>query len=33
VFAYKGETLDDYWDYTHRIFEFGAEGGKPKART
>ena len=24
VFAYKGETLDDYWDYTHRIFEFGA---------
>ena len=26
VFAYKGETLDDYWDYTHRIFEFGAAG-------
>jgi adenosylhomocysteinase len=26
VFAYKGETLDDYWDYTHRIFEFGAKG-------
>ena len=26
VFAYKGETLDDYWDYTHRIFEFGAQG-------
>ncbi|MFY8084994.1 MAG: adenosylhomocysteinase, partial [Rubrivivax sp.] len=26
VFAYKGETLADYWDYTHRIFEFGAEG-------
>jgi adenosylhomocysteinase len=24
VFAYKGETLEDYWDYTHRIFEFGA---------
>ena len=23
VFAYKGETLEDYWDYTHRIFEFG----------
>ena len=22
VFAYKGETLDDYWDYTHRIFEW-----------
>ena len=26
IFAYKGETLDDYWDYTHRIFEFGAKG-------
>jgi adenosylhomocysteinase len=26
VFAYKGETLDDYWDYTHRIFEFGVKG-------
>ena len=26
VFAYKGETLRDYWDYTHRIFEFGAAG-------
>ena len=23
VFAYKGETLKDYWDYTHRTFEFG----------
>ena len=23
VFAYKGESLTDYWDYTHRIFEFG----------
>src|SRR5436305_13807102 len=22
VFAYKGETLPDYWDYTHRIFEW-----------
>jgi len=22
VFAYKGESLKDYWDYTHRIFEF-----------
>jgi adenosylhomocysteinase len=22
VFAYKGETLTDYWDYTHRIFEW-----------
>jgi adenosylhomocysteinase len=26
VFAVKGETLVDYWDYTHRIFEFGAPG-------
>ncbi|WP_374339116.1 adenosylhomocysteinase [Leeia sp.] len=22
VFAYKGESLTDYWDYTHRIFEW-----------
>ncbi|GAB1388081.1 adenosylhomocysteinase [Rubrivivax sp.] len=28
VFAYKGETLRDYWDYTHRIFEFGAKGSE-----
>ncbi|MBK8073109.1 MAG: adenosylhomocysteinase [Ramlibacter sp.] len=28
VFAYKGETLKDYWDYTHRIFEFGPKGSK-----
>ena len=26
VFAIKGETLTDYWDYTHRIFDFGAAG-------
>jgi adenosylhomocysteinase len=26
VFAFKGESLEDYWDYTHRIFEFGAKG-------
>ena len=24
VFAVKGESLKDYWDYTHNIFEFGA---------
>ena len=24
VFAKKGENLTEYWDYTHRIFEFGA---------
>ncbi|MBU3738156.1 MAG: adenosylhomocysteinase [Rhodoferax sp.] len=28
VFAYKGETLSDYWEYTHRIFEFGARGAR-----
>ena len=26
VFAVKGETLKDYWDYTHNIFDFGAKG-------
>ncbi len=26
VFAWKGESLTDYWDYTHRIFEW-ADGG------
>jgi adenosylhomocysteinase len=26
VFAYKGESLDEYWEYTHRIFEFGDKG-------
>ena len=26
VFAIKGETLADYWDYTHRIFDFGGAG-------
>ena len=28
VFAVKGESLVDYWDYTHRIFEW-ADGGAP----
>jgi adenosylhomocysteinase len=23
VFAYKGESLEEYWEFTHRIFEFG----------
>ena len=27
VFAYKGESLDEYWDYTHRIFEWPARDG------
>ena len=26
VFAFKGETLDEYWDFTHRIFEW-PDGG------
>jgi adenosylhomocysteinase len=28
VFAYKGESLEDYWEYTHRILEW-ADGGTP----
>ena len=28
VFAVKGETLEDYWDYQHRIFEW-SDGGMP----
>ena len=28
VFAYKGESLTEYWDFTHRIFEW-ADGGTP----
>ena len=28
VFAIKGETLVDYWDYTHRIFDFGPKGSQ-----
>ncbi|MFY9629869.1 MAG: adenosylhomocysteinase [Methylocystis sp.] len=28
VFAIKGESLEDYWDYTHRIFEW-SDGGCP----
>src|SRR5947209_19997217 len=28
VFAVKGESLEDYWDYTHRIFEW-SDGGYP----
>src|ERR671923_590751 len=28
VFAVKGETLTDYWDYQHRIFEW-SDGGTP----
>jgi adenosylhomocysteinase len=28
VFAVKGESLEEYWDYTHRIFEWSG-GGNP----
>src|SRR5476651_1189026 len=28
VFAIKGESLVDYWDYTHKIFEW-SDGGTP----
>ena len=27
VFAIKGESLEEYWDYTDRIFQFGGVGG------
>ena len=27
VFAYKGESLDEYWDYSHRIFEWPGDVG------
>src|SRR6476619_8617082 len=31
VFAVKGESLEDYWEYTHRIFDWGKDkDGKPK---
>src|SRR5207302_10310808 len=30
VFAFKGETLQQYWDFTHRIFEWS---GDARART
>jgi adenosylhomocysteinase len=28
VFAYKGESLEEYWDFTHRIFQW-PNGGAP----
>jgi len=28
VFAFKGENLDEYWEFTHRIMEW-ADGGTP----
>ena len=29
VFAFKGESLDDYWEFTHRIFEWPDANGAP----
>ena len=29
VFAFKGESLTEYWDFTHRIFEWKAAGNAP----
>lgn len=28
VFAYKGESLEDYWDYAHQIFEWSNDGSQ-----
>jgi len=28
VYAYKGESLEEYWDFTHKIFEW-SDGGTP----
>src|SRR5689334_6227545 len=28
VFAFKGESLEDYWEFTHRIFQW-SDGGFP----
>src|SRR5437660_2493642 len=33
VFAYKGETLDEYSEYTHRNFDFGAAKGQTQGAT
>ena len=30
VFAFKGESLEEYWDFTHRIFEFNGAKGTPE---
>ena len=30
VFAYKGESLEDYWEYAHQIFEWNVDG-KPSS--
>jgi len=30
VFAFKGESLDDYWEFTHRIFEWPNDASGPR---
>ena len=30
MFAFKGESLADYWEFTHRIFEFDGAKGTPE---
>jgi len=30
VFAFKGESLDDYWEFTHRIFEWADDVQGPQ---
>jgi adenosylhomocysteinase len=29
VFAYKGESLEEYWEFTHRIFEWPSTAASP----
>jgi adenosylhomocysteinase len=31
VFAFKGESLDDYWEFTHRIFEWTGDSNTEQA--
>ncbi|HEY4074903.1 MAG TPA: adenosylhomocysteinase [Herbaspirillum sp.] len=31
VFAFKGESLDDYWEFTHRIFEWPGDSNTQQA--
>ena len=33
VFAHKGETLEEYWDFADRIFEWPARTAKPRRPT
>jgi adenosylhomocysteinase len=28
IFAYKGESLDEYWEFTHQIFDWSRGGGE-----